>query len=70
MPDDHENSGKEKRGMSAASQKVRRARDAGPDAAFDLWLDRGLNAMFGKVADEPVPPELIALIEQNRRNGS
>lgn len=56
--------------MSAASQKIRRARDAGPDAAFDLWLDRGLNAMFGKVADEPVPPELIALIEKNRRKGS
>jgi hypothetical protein len=70
LPKDHDNSGKEKRVMSAARQKPRRARDAAPDAAFDMWLDRGLNSMFGKVADEPIPPELIALIEKSRKGGS
>ncbi len=70
MPKDHDNSGKEKRLMSAARQKARRTRDAAPDAAFDLWLDRGLNSMFGKVAEEPIPPELIAMIEKSRKGGS
>ncbi|WP_431303021.1 NepR family anti-sigma factor [Sediminicoccus sp. BL-A-41-H5] len=56
--------------MSAARQKARRTRDAAPDAAFDLWLDRGLNSMFGKVAEEPIPPELIAMIEKSRKGGS
>ena len=69
MPKDHDNSGKEKRVMSAARQKTRRSREAAPDAAFDLWLDRGLNSMFGKVAEEPIPPELIALIEKSRKGG-
>jgi hypothetical protein len=70
LPKDHDNSAKEKRVMSAARQKKRRTRDAAPDAAFDLWLDRGLNSMFGKVAEEPIPPELIALIEKSRKGGA
>lgn len=67
MSKDQDNSGKEKRVMASARQKTRRARDAAPDAAFDLWLDRGLNNMFGKLAEEPIPPELIALIEKSRK---
>jgi hypothetical protein len=70
LPKDHNNADKEKRVMSAGSQKPRRARDGAPDAAFDMWLDRGLNTMFGKVAEEPIPPELIALIEKSRKGGS
>lgn len=38
------------------------------DAAFDLWLKRGLHAMFDDVAREPLPPELLALIEAHRKN--
>ncbi|MCX7372798.1 MAG: hypothetical protein NTW56_10270 [Alphaproteobacteria bacterium] len=38
------------------------------DAAFDLWLKRGLHAMFDDVAREPLPPELLALIETHRKN--
>lgn len=53
--------------MAAMRQRGRRGREAAPDAAFDLWLDRGLNTMFGKVAEEPIPPELLALIEKNRK---
>lgn len=70
MPKDHDNTGKEKPVMSAARQKGRRTREAASDAAFDLWLDRGLNSMFGKVAEEPIPPELIALIEKSRKGSS
>jgi hypothetical protein len=37
------------------------------DAAFNLWLTRGLHAMFDSIAEEPIPPELLAMIERNRK---
>lgn len=41
-------------------------RGAGRDAAFDLWLNRGLHQLFDGVAKEPIPPELLRLIESHR----
>jgi hypothetical protein len=38
-----------------------------PDAAFDLWLKRGLHQLYDGVASEAIPPELLRLIEQDRR---
>ncbi len=35
------------------------------DAAFDLWLNRGLHQLFDDVANEPVPDELLKLIEED-----
>ncbi len=46
----------------------KRARKAPSDKAFDLWLDQGLHAMFDEVAKEPIPEELLRLIEQDRNN--
>ncbi len=46
---------------------IYRGRVAPSDAAFDLWLKRGLHAMYDEVAKEPVPPELLALIERDRK---
>ena len=40
--------------------------DAKPDAAFDLWLQRGLHQLFDDVAREPLPEELLRLIEEDR----
>jgi hypothetical protein len=37
-----------------------------PDAAFDLWLQRSLHQLFDKVAKEPIPHELLRLIEGDR----
>jgi len=45
----------------------RGTKKAVPDAAFDIWLRRGLHQMFDDVAREPIPPELLRLIEQDRR---
>lgn len=45
---------------------AKRARKGTPDAAFDLWLQRGLHAMYDDVAKEPIPEELLQLIEQDR----
>lgn len=38
-----------------------------PDAAFDLWLQRSLHQLFDRVAKEPIPEELVRLIEQDRK---
>lgn len=52
-----------------ASAKPRGAggRKPASDVAFDLWLERGLHAMFDEVAKEPIPPELLDLIEKDRQ---
>ena len=44
-----------------------KGRQNGRDAAFDLWLQRGLQQVFGEVALEPIPDEILSLIEHNRR---
>ena len=36
------------------------------DAAFDVWLTRGLHQLFDDVASEPVPDELLKLIREDR----
>ena len=37
------------------------------DAAFDIWLNRGLHQLFDDVANEPIPDELLRLIEDDER---
>lgn len=49
------------------AQPPRRTRSATPDAAFELWLQRALREIYGGVASEPIPPELLKLIEQDRK---
>ena len=38
----------------------------GVDRAFDVWLQRGLHRLYDQVAQEPLPPELLRLIEEDR----
>ncbi|MBN9563291.1 MAG: hypothetical protein J0H14_21590 [Alphaproteobacteria bacterium] len=45
---------------------VRPPRERKADEAFDLWLHRGLHKLFDDVADEPIPPELLKIIEEDR----
>jgi hypothetical protein len=40
--------------------------DATVDAAFDVWLNRGLHQLFDSVANEPIPESLLRLIEEDR----
>ena len=35
-------------------------------SAFDVFLDRGLHSLFDSIKDEPVPEELLRIIEQDR----
>ena len=36
-----------------------------PESAFDQWLARGLHQMFDDVAKEPIPDELLRMIEDD-----
>ncbi|GBQ28910.1 NepR family anti-sigma factor [Gluconacetobacter sacchari] len=45
---------------SKASKATRR------DDPFELWLKRGLHQLFDEVASEPLPEELLRLIEKDR----
>ncbi len=46
----------------AAQKKPRKT-----EAAFDLWLQKGLHDIFDNVAHEPIPEELLRLIEEDRK---
>lgn len=35
-------------------------------AAFDIWLQRGLHQLYDDIAREPIPDELLKLIEEDR----
>ncbi len=37
------------------------------DKAFDQWLQRGLHDLFDQVAREPIPDDLLRLIEEDRK---
>lgn len=67
MSDDSDDPMKGSEAMLPAPRLSRRTRKSAPDVAFDAWLDRGLRAMFDDVAKEPLPPEILALIEQDRK---
>lgn len=38
----------------------------GVERAFDLWLRRGLHQLYDTVAREPIPEDLLRLIEEDR----
>ena len=42
-------------------------KDKLPRNAFDAWLERGLHQLYDKVANEPIPEELLRLIEGDRK---
>jgi hypothetical protein len=35
--------------------------------AFDLWLKRGLHQIYDDVTNEPIPDDLLKLIEEDRK---
>lgn len=38
-----------------------------PGNAFDAFVQRGLHALYDRVLSEPVPEELLKLIDADRR---
>ncbi len=49
------------------SKKTKRTADVAKPEAFDLWLKRGLHQIYDDVASEPIPQELLNLIEDDRQ---
>ncbi len=37
------------------------------DAAFDNWLNRGLHQIFDEVMNEPIPPELLKILQNDQK---
>ena len=37
------------------------------DAAFDNWLNRGLHQIFDDVMNEPIPPELLKILQNDKK---
>ena len=62
-------------GMMGEIEKKRASNPAKPgieqegqevDQAFDVWLRRGLHQLYDTVAREPIPEELLRLIEEDQ----
>ena len=62
-------------GMMGKTEKKRANTPAKPgieqegkevDQAFDVWLRRGLHQLYDTVAREPIPDELLRLIEEDQ----
>ena len=53
-------------GVSRESKKTKAKAGKG-ERAFDEWLNRGLHDLYDEVVREPVPPDLLKLIEEDRK---
>ncbi len=51
---------------SKPRQDERPSKPRPAEAAFDIWLQKGLHQLFDDVASEPVPAELLRMIEEDR----
>jgi len=58
-------SGERPGGGQPPPRRAQRGERDSPEA-FDIWLQRGLHQLYDGVAKEPVPEELLKLIEQDR----
>ncbi len=59
--------------MKHPDMKVIRPKQGGESAgttakskAFDIWLNRGLHQIYDDVANEPIPEDLLKLIENDK----
>jgi hypothetical protein len=50
--------------MAEAKPAIEQTASIAPQARVDHWFDRQLNTLYGEVADEPVPDEILALIDK------
>ncbi|WP_428375327.1 NepR family anti-sigma factor [Lichenicoccus sp.] len=53
------------KGKDGEHRPVRRGKPK-PPSAFDQWLTRGLHELFDDVAREPIPEDLLRLIEDDQ----
>ena len=56
---------KDRADSSARSTKVKTPETGRP---FDMWLQKQLHAMYDEIAAEPLPDDLVHLIERDAKN--
>jgi len=54
-------------GMDAAKQRVK---GSPPGRPFDMWLQKQLHAMYDEIASEPLPGDLLNLIDRDAAKNS
>ncbi|WP_422014780.1 NepR family anti-sigma factor [Reyranella sp.] len=50
---------------SSRAASAARAKPRASDRPFDLWLHKQLHAMYDEIASEPLPDDLVNLIEKD-----
>ena len=54
-------------GAAAGAARPARPRAKAPaERPFDMWLQKQLHAMYDEIAGEPLPNDLLGLIDQRR----
>ena len=48
-----------------AGETARGKLKASTERPFDLWLQKQLHAMYDEIASEPLPEDLVSLIERD-----
>jgi len=46
-----------------------RGKDAPADRPFDMWLHKQLHAMYDEIAAEPLPNDLLKMIDHDAESG-
>ena len=47
-----------------------RPKAKGAERPFDMWLQKQLHAMYDEIASEPLPDELLKLIDKDAASGT
>jgi hypothetical protein len=47
-----------------------RPKQKGPERPFDMWLQKQLHAMYDEIASEPLPDDLLKLIDKDAANAA
>jgi hypothetical protein len=57
-----------KPGLKAGDGKSGRATKVSAERPFDMWLQKQLHAMYDEIASEPLPNDLLNLIDHDAAN--
>ena len=57
-----------KPGLKAGDGKPGRAPKVSAERPFDMWLQKQLHAMYDEIASEPLPNDLLNLIDHDAAN--
>ena len=59
------NDNKPQKDRAAAAARDRKVKEPAPERPFDMWLHKQLHAMYDEITAEPLPNDLINLIERD-----